>query len=160
MTEVLGWREWVSLPKLGIEQVKAKVDTGARTSALHAFEVELEETQDGPMVHFSIHPLQKNDDFIIQCTAPLLEERQVRDSGGHTETRYTIETQMAIGGEIRTIEMTLTNRDSMGFRMLIGRTAIRGDYLVDPGRSYLIGKKRKKKASMKKSTKRPSEERA
>ena len=135
MTKVLGWREWVSLPQLGIRRIKAKVDTGARTSALHAFDVVLDETNDEKIVRFSIHPKQHDLDEVIECQAPLLDERQVRDSGGHTEMRYVIQTEVAIGGKVHTTEVTLTNRDTMGFRMLIGRTLMKGNYLVDPGKS-------------------------
>ena len=142
MTEILGWREWVSLPDLGIDRIKAKVDTGARTSALHAFDVELVEEDGEKFVKFSIHPKQKDLDAVIHCQAPLLDEREVRDSGGHTEKRYVIESSIAIGSDVHTAEITLTNRDSMGFRMLLGRTTMRGHYLVDPGRSYLKGKRK------------------
>ena len=144
MARVLGWREWVSLPQLGIRRIKAKVDTGARTSALHAFDVRLDETSDVKIVRFSIHPKQRDLDTIIECQAPLLEEREVRDSGGHSELRYVIETKIAIGDTVHSAEVTLTNRDTMGFRMLIGRTAMKGHYLVDPGKSYLMGKRNKK----------------
>ena len=144
MAQVLGWREWVSLPELGIKRIKAKVDTGARTSALHAFDVSLDETSNAKIVKFSIHPRQHDLDTVIACQAPLLEEREVRDSGGHSELRYVIQTQIAIGDSVHTAEVTLTNRDTMGFRMLIGRTAMKGHYLVDPGRSYLMSKRAKK----------------
>ena len=143
MTDVLGWREWVSLPGLGIDRIKAKVDTGARTSALHAFDVQLVEDHGTKLVKFSIHPEQKNLDTVVKCQAVLLDEREVRDSGGHSEQRYVIETQIAIGSSLHTAEITLTNRDNMGFRMLIGRTAMKGNYLVDPGKSYLMGKRKK-----------------
>lgn len=142
MTSVLGWREWVSLPDLGIASIKAKVDTGARTSALHAFDVSLVEVDGVKTVRFKIHPLQRDSETVVECEAPLLDEREVRDSGGHSEMRYVIETRIAIGAAIHLAEVTLTNRDSMGFRMLIGRTAMKGHYLVDPGRSYRL-KKRK-----------------
>ena len=148
MVNVLGWREWVSLPELGIDRIKAKVDTGARTSALHAFDVRLEEISNKKIVKFSIHPKQRDLDLVIECQAPLVEEREVRDSGGHSELRYVIETQIAVGDTVHSAEITLTNRDTMGFRMLIGRTAMKGHYLVDPGRSFLTRKgKRKKKKS-------------
>ncbi len=140
MTSVLGWREWISLPDLGITSIKAKVDTGARTSALHAFDVSLVEVDGVKTVRFKIHPLQRDSDTVVECEAPLLDEREVRDSGGHSEMRYVIETRIAIGAAIHLAEVTLTNRDSMGFRMLIGRTAMKGHYLVDPGRSYLLKK--------------------
>jgi hypothetical protein len=146
MTKVLGWREWVSLPDLGIGQIKAKVDTGARTSALHAFDVQVVEDGGQKSVKFSIHPKQKDLNAVIKCQAPLLDEREVRDSGGHTESRYVIETTIVIGSAVHTAEVTLTNRDSMGFRMLIGRTTMKGHYLVDPGKSYQVGKRKKPKS--------------
>ncbi|WP_455222394.1 ATP-dependent zinc protease family protein [Kaarinaea lacus] len=138
MTSVLGWREWVSLPDLGIAKIKAKVDTGARTSALHAFDVILEETGDDKIVRFKIHPKQRDLETVIECEAPLLDEREVRDSGGHSESRYIIETKISIGSSSHMAEVTLTNRDSRGFRMLIGRTTMNGYYLVDPGQSFLM----------------------
>ena len=145
MTDILGWREWVSLPGLGIDRIKAKIDTGARTSALHAFDVRLVEDHDKKLVKFCIHPEQKNLDKVIECEAVLLDEREVKDSGGHSENRYVIETDILIGSQLHTAEFTLTNRDSMGFRMLIGRTAMKGHYLVDPGKSYVTGKRKKTK---------------
>lgn len=145
MTDILGWREWVSLPGLGIDRIKAKIDTGARTSALHAFDVRLVEDNDKKLVKFCIHPEQKNLDKVIECEAVLLDEREVKDSGGHSENRYVIETDILIGSHLHTAEVTLTNRDSMGFRMLIGRTAMKGHYLVDPGKSYVTGKRKKTK---------------
>ena len=141
MNKVLGWREWVSLPELGVNRIKAKVDTGAKTSALHAFDVQLDNLNGTKIVKFNLHPIQKNESTIIECSAPLLDEREIRDSGGHTEMRYVIETQINLGTDKITAEMTLTNRDSMGFRMLIGRSAIKGIYVVDPARSYLVRKK-------------------
>ncbi|NNJ91002.1 MAG: ATP-dependent zinc protease, partial [Gammaproteobacteria bacterium] len=127
-----------------IDRIKAKVDTGARTSALHAFDVELVEDNGKKLVKFNIHPRQKDLDTIVECQAVLLDEREVRDSGGHSEKRYVIETQIAIGPNLHTAEVTLTNRDNMGFRMLIGRTTMKGIYLVDPGKSYLVGKRKKR----------------
>jgi hypothetical protein len=143
MTEVLGWREWVALPGLGIGRIKAKVDTGARTSCLHAFDVRIEEEKGLRLVRFSIHPEQRSLDRVVECLAPLKDERDVRDSGGHSERRYVIETDMTIGTQTHRVEFTLTNRDSMGFRMLIGRTALKDRYLVDPGQSFLVRKRDK-----------------
>lgn len=146
MTElnVLGWREWIGFPDLGISQIKAKVDTGARTSCLHAFLVEPFEQEGMPWVRFAIHPRQNNSSDVISCTAPVLEKRVVRDSGGHEELRYVIETQISIGDRVHTVEVTLTDRDTMKFRVLLGRTAIRNQYVVDSSRSYVRGKKKRK----------------
>ena len=138
-----GWREWVSLPELGITAVKAKVDTGARTSALHAFEVTPFIENGIQRVQFKIHPTQGDNKTVITCTAEVIEERTVTDSGGHKEQRWVIETLMAIGPHKWPIEITLTARDDMLFRMLLGRTAFKGRAQVDPARSYIIGKKRR-----------------
>jgi len=147
--DTLGWREWVSLPDLNIPDIKAKVDTGARTSALHAFYVEPFERDGVEWVRFKMHPLQRNDEDVVECEAPIKDQRMVRDSGGHGEMRYVIETTIMIGANPLQAELTLTDRESMKFRMLLGRTALRGNYLVDSGRSYLSRPraKRKKKRS-------------
>lgn len=139
----LGWREWVSLPELGIPGIKAKVDTGARTSALHAFELTPFTENGVQRVTFRIHPLRGNDERVLTCTADVIDERIVTDSGGHKEQRLVIETLLSVGPHAWPIEITLTARENMLFRMLLGRTAIRGRAQVDPSRSYLVGKKRK-----------------
>lgn len=141
----VGWREWISFPELGIGQVKAKVDTGARTSCLHAFVIEPFARDGQPWVRFDLHPRQNNTDLVVSSEAPLLEQRLVRDSGGHEEMRYVISTVITLGADSFNAEVTLTARDNMRFRALLGRTALRGQYLVDPGRSYLIGKRKKRK---------------
>lgn len=136
----LGWREWLALPDLGIARIKAKIDTGARSSALHAFYVQPFERDGEPWVRFGIHPQQGNTDNVVDCEAKVLDQRQVTDSGGHRETRYVVATTVVLGDDTFQAEVTLTDRENMRFRMLLGRTAMRGRHLVDPARSYLVGK--------------------
>ncbi|MDH3868247.1 MAG: ATP-dependent zinc protease [Desulfuromonadales bacterium] len=140
---IIGWREWLALPELQVPAIKAKIDTGARTSALHAFFVEPFTKEGRQMVRFGVHPLQKRLDVEIFCEAPVKDFREVSDSGGHREMRYVIETTLLIGDLPRQIEMTLTNRDNMKFRMLLGRTAMEGLQVI-PDQSYLTGRKRHK----------------
>jgi len=142
--QVLGWREWISLPDLGIPAIKAKVDTGARTSTLHAFEVREFADNGKQRVAFKIHPNQRDIDTIIECEADIIDQRLVSDSGGHKESRWVIVTTLNIGTLSWPIEMTLTSRDDMLFRMLLGRTAINGRAIVNPARSYVIGKRPRK----------------
>ena len=138
----IGWREWVELPDLGVETIKAKIDTGARTSALHAFEIEVR-TEDGvEMVHFQVHPLQDSPALSIVSSAPLAGWRHVRSSSGHGAERPLIRTTLGWMDLQWPIELTLTNRDEMGFRMLLGRQAVRGRAVVDAGRSYLDRERR------------------
>lgn len=139
----IGWREWLILPELNVPAIKAKIDTGARTSALHAFFVEPFINDGCEMVRFGVHPLQKRLDVEIVCVAPVKDFREISDSGGHREMRYVIETKVLLGESSRSIEMTLTNRDNMKFRMLLGRTAMAG-LLVVPDKSYLTGRKKHK----------------
>ena len=141
----LGWREWVSFPDLGLDQVKAKVDTGARTSSLHAFEVRDFEEAGVHRVEFKMHPNQRDSDTVVVCVADIVDQRLVRDSGGHREKRWVIETPIAIGTHTWNIELNLTSRDDMLFRMLLGRTAMKRRALVNPARSFLVGKRRKTK---------------
>jgi hypothetical protein len=137
---ILGWREWVGLPELNIAQIKAKVDTGARTSALHAFIIDPYRKGGQRWVMFAIHPIQKHSDVSIECHALIKDQRLVSDSGGHKQRRYVIETRLILGPSIITAEMTLTNRDGMLFRMLLGRTAMTNRFIIDPNASYLQGK--------------------
>lgn len=137
----LGWREWVSLPQLGISALKCKVDTGARSSALHAFSVEEFYQEDVLWVRFGIHPRQRNEEDVIWCEAPVTDVRQVTDSGGHSTDRYFITTELTLGAQTFPIHMSLTNRDTMLFRMLLGREAMNGRFVVNPAASYCQGKK-------------------
>jgi hypothetical protein len=135
---VVGWREWVALPELGLNRIKAKIDTGARTSTLHAFDVK-EYRQDGQhRVLFGMHPIQQNTHETVFCDAAVVDQRWVMDSGGHREERLVIRTPLRIGTMEWPIEVTLTGRDSMRFRMLIGRTAMNGRMTVVPDASFLI----------------------
>ncbi len=136
---MLGWREWVSLPALNLDPIKAKIDTGARSSALHAFSIEKYHKGGALWVMFALHPLQTREDIVVECHAAVKDRRLVSDSGGHKQRRYVIETPLLIGQTLITAEMTLTNRDSMRFRMLLGRTAMNGHFIIDPAASYLQG---------------------
>lgn len=135
----IGWREWLSLPDLGISWIKAKIDTGARSSTLHAFDLEPFHQNGTSMLRFKIHPQQRNTQDTITAEAELLEERHVRSSTGHTQLRPVISTIVDLNGLSWPIELTLTSRDQMGFRMLLGRQAVRQRFLVDSGRSFLWG---------------------
>lgn len=135
----LGWREWLALPDLDIALIKAKVDTGARTSCLHTFRTEPYTLDGQRRVKFWVHPEQHNLHHVVECDAEVIDERSVTDSGGHKELRLVIETRVLLGDQIWPIEMTLTNRDTMRFRMLLGRTAMAGRCTVLPEASYLAG---------------------
>jgi hypothetical protein len=138
----LGWREWVALPDLEIAAVKAKLDTGARSSALHAFFVERFREGSEERVRFGMHPLQNRSDPEVICEADLLDEREVVDSGGHREVRCFIRTRVSLAGETWEIEASLTDRETMRYRMLLGRRALAGRAVVDPSLSYLAGDRR------------------
>ncbi len=134
----VGWREWVQLPELGISAIKAKVDTGARTSCLHTFRIQEYEKNGEKWVKFMIHPIQDDNDSVQECHSKVIDMRIVRDSGGHESFRYVIKTLLIIGECRYPIEITLTARDKMKFRMLLGRTAMEGQLLVDPEASFIV----------------------
>lgn len=139
---VIGWREWVSLPNLNIPKIKAKIDTGARTSALHAFSLHPFITEDGQhKIRFDIHPLQHNNQDTVTCIADIVDQRIVTDSGGHSEERYVIQTFIKINDQVWPIEITLTERENMLFRMLLGRSALRKRFIVNPARSFVTTRK-------------------
>jgi hypothetical protein len=146
----IGWREWVALPDLGLMALKAKVDTGAKTSSLHAFDIHLLEKKPGKKryVSFKVHPIQGDLSYVVICKAPIVDHRVVTDSGGHKEERIVIKTTINMGSVRKKIELTLTNRETMKFRMLIGRSAL-DHFYIDPSQSYLLGKSLKQKRFLK-----------
>jgi hypothetical protein len=138
--DTVGWREWLALPELGIDKIKAKVDTGARTSALHAFSLKPFKEGNKDRISFDMHPIQHNTNKIVTCVADIIDLRWVSDSGGHREERYVISTPVLIGGKSWPIEITLTERDTMLFRMLLGRSAIRNRFMVNSAKSFITTK--------------------
>ena len=136
----VGWREWASLPELKIPHILVKVDTGARTSALHAFNVRPYSRKDKDFISFKIHPFQKNDSYSRSCRAELIGQKVVKSSNGLKETRYVIRSPIQIGDKTWPINITLTNRDIMNYRMLLGREAM-GHLIVEPSRSFRQGKR-------------------
>lgn len=139
-TTVAGWREWVSLPGLGVPWVKAKLDTGARSSAIHAFHLSEVQHEGERRVRFAVHPWQRSDDDETWMELPVLDRRVVRSSSGHTQRRYVVVMPVSLMQRTVDAEVTLSRRDEMGFRMLLGREVLRQGFLVDPARSYLGGR--------------------
>ncbi|WP_344754891.1 ATP-dependent zinc protease family protein [Leifsonella bigeumensis] len=135
---IVGWREWVSLPGIGVPWIKAKLDTGARSSALHAFDIE--ESADGERVRFKVRPWQRSVEDAVEVECPVHDRRMVRSSSGHSEARIVVLVEVGISGRTVLAETTLSNRDQMGFRMLIGREALRQGFLVNPRKSFLAGR--------------------
>ena len=142
---VIGWREWVGLPDLGIKTIKAKVDTGARSSSLHAFHLQEFQRDGERWVRFHVHPIQRSNTEDVEVEARVLETRSVRSSSGKASERPVIVTNVHLLGLTWPVELTLANRDEMGFRMLLGREAVRRRFLVDAGKSYYGGKPKRKK---------------
>ena len=137
---VAGWREWVELPDLGVRWIKAKLDTGARTSAVHAFDVEELERDGETWVRYAVHPWQRSDDDAVTAESRVLDRREIRSSSGHVDERYVVAMDLHLVGRTVTVEMSLGSRDEMGFRLLVGREALRQGFLVDSSRSYLGGR--------------------
>lgn len=142
----IGWREWLVLPDLGIKFIKAKIDTGARSSSLHAVNIRLEERDGQRWAAFQVNPVQRRDDWVIDSAAPVIETRSIRSSSGETQLRPVIRTRIILQGLSYEIDLTLADRREMGFRMLLGREAFRRRFLIDPGRSYLGGVPKKRKS--------------
>ena len=135
----MGWREYLALPELGVDSIKAKIDTGALTSAIHATDIQISTVDGCTWVDFNVMPSQFSDDLTVRCRAPLVGYRKVRNSGGVQDERAVITTDVGIGDQVRTIELTLASRTNMRFRMLLGRSGIPDGYHVVPGKSYLLG---------------------
>ncbi len=138
---VIGWREWASLPDLSVSRINAKIDTGAKTSAIHASRIDVAKADDGYWVEFLLHPHRGRKVPEIRCRLPLVDKRSVRSSNGRAEERMVINTPLQLGGEIWPVELTLANRDAMEYRLLIGRDALADRFLVRPDASYLLGKR-------------------
>ena len=145
---VIGWREWVRLPELGIKQIKAKIDSGARSSSLHARDIEEFERDGESWVRFNVHTKQRSTEKTVAAEARVIDKRSVRSSSGKASLRLVIQTKVELLGQSYDIELTLANRETMGFRMLLGREAFRGRFMIDACRSYLNGKPRKKKKKL------------
>ena len=135
---ISGWREWAQLPDLNIEQIKVKIDTGAKTSSLHAFDLKPFTNMGSEWLQFDIHPFQYNEAITRTCQCPIVDHRWITSSSGHKQKRFIIETTLTLGEYSTLIEISIANRDEMGFRMLVGRNALKGRILVDPSHSFLL----------------------
>ena len=140
---VVGWREWVALPQADVPWIKAKIDTGARSSSIHAFGLEAFARDGEEWVRFTLHPWQRSEEDSVELSLPVLDRREVRSSNGQTDQRYAVAMDVTLAGRTITTVMTLSNRDEMGFRMLIGREALERGFLVDAARSYAGGRPRR-----------------
>ncbi len=141
---IVGSEEWFAFPGLGIPAIKARVDSGAKTSAMHAFNIQPFKRGGQPWVSFEVHPLQKNRKATVRCESPVIDKRVVKSSIGISEKRFVIRESIVVDGRTWEIDLTLTNRDSMGYRMLLGREAMSGRMLVDPDESFCLGKRSQK----------------
>lgn len=142
--QIVGWREWVTLPSVGVEWLKAKIDTGAQTSSLHAWDVEPFVRDGVEWVRFEIHPLQRSTRDAVIAELPVHDHRSVRSSNGAEQERYVVLMDLRLLGRVITAEVTLTRRDAMGYRMLVGRQALEQGFLVDSASSYIGGKPKRR----------------
>lgn len=147
---MIGWQEWCALPELKLPKIKAKIDTGAKTSALHAFNIKVKTEQGQKFVYFDIHPHQGDSKGSIACKAPVIDQRYVMSSNGHRERRYVIQTQIRLGTESWPIELTLSRRDPLKFRMLLGREAMQQHVIIDPAKKLLQKLKQARRGRQKK----------
>lgn len=139
----IGWREWVSFPDYGIGSIKAKIDTGAKTSAIHAFRIREVDYEGARHVEFFLHPEQKRRNPEIRCIAPVLDQRLIKSSNGTVQNRFIVSTTLAIADREWSIDLSLTNRDDMGFRLLIGRDALRNKVIIHPAKSFMLGRRKR-----------------
>jgi len=133
----IGWREWVLLPEISAVSIKAKVDTGAQTSALHARDLRIEQRGAEFWADFEVNPIQRSKQRSSRVTHPIRVFKKVKSSTGHTESRPVIRTRIRLGNQEFDLDLTLTSRDAMGFRLLLGRAALRRRFVIDPGRSFV-----------------------
>lgn len=145
--KIIGNQEWCAFPELGIPAIKARVDSGAKTSSIHAFNISAKKVGGRDWVTFEIHPLQKNDKTLIRCECPVVDQRDVKSSSGTSETRYVISTPISLGDSVWDVQLTLSDRDAMGYRMLLGREAMNGRLIIDPSMNCVLGKISTKKAN-------------
>lgn len=137
----VGWREWLALPNLGIPAIKVKIDTGARSSSIHAENIRVEKRDGHDVALFDVAPLQEHSHFYLHCVSPVLDERNVRSSNGETTLRLFVASKVAIGGFEWQIQLSLADRTHMRYPMLMGRQAMGGNLVVEPSRSYLTGRR-------------------
>jgi ribosomal protein S6--L-glutamate ligase len=138
--KIIGNQEWCAFPELGIAAIKARIDSGAKTSSIHAFNISVYLKNDVEWVRFEVHPVQKNDEILIRCECPIIDKRDVKSSSGTSETRYVISTPISLGDSVWDAELTLSDRDAMGYRMLLGREAMNGRLVIDPSMKCVLGR--------------------
>ena len=145
-SQPIGWREWVGLPSLGITAIQAKIDTGAYISALHACEIEPIEVRGRCLLRFRVFPRRRDESNSLRVQAPLIGQRLVRSSSGHEELRWVVKASFSFAGAEWPIELGITARETMAFRLLLGRAALAERFVVDPGATFLGGRRRRKRA--------------